>query len=97
MQEVIKRTDPERLDHPGTISREDLISIAALAESPGGKVLQDWLAKEAARWGNNLRLVNPTDAATIAVSQTAELILTNLLKFLQTPLPPMAEETEEEE
>jgi hypothetical protein len=96
MQEVIKRTDPEGLDHPGTISKEDLYSIHALAGSPGGKVLQDWLLKEATRWGQNLRVVNPTDAATIAISQTAEMILLNLLKFLQTPLPPRPEEKEKE-
>jgi hypothetical protein len=41
-------------------------------------------------------VVNPTDAATIAISQTAEMILLNLLKFLQTPLPPRPEEKEKE-
>ena len=96
MQEVIKRTELEGLDLTGTITREDLISIHALAGSPGGKVLQDWLLKEAGRWGGKLRMVNPTDAGTIAIAQTAEMILLNLLKFLQTPLPPRPEEKEEE-
>jgi hypothetical protein len=96
MQEVIERTSLEGLDHTGTISREDLYSIHALAESPGGKVLQDWLEKEAQRWGNKLRLANPTDAATIAIAQTGEHILTNLLRFLQAPLPPKPEEKKEE-
>ena len=97
MQDVIKRTELEGLDLTGTITREDLVSIHALAGSPGGKVLQDWLGKEAARWGGKLRLASPTDAGTIAIAQAAEMILTNLLKFLQTPLPPRPEETEKEE
>jgi hypothetical protein len=92
MQELVNRSDPERIQSSGLLTRNKVQLISLLGHSEGGEILKDWLDGQCKFWNQRLLVSPPDDAGTIAVAQASIAAYGSMRRLLGIQLPVQEEE-----